>query len=57
MAEDAAAEQAVAALKAEVPMVDSAALDAVQPPEALGQQLASRHQAAVAHQVSVCDSC
>lgn len=49
-AEHAAAEQAVAALEAEVPVVDSAALDAAQPPEALGQQLASRHQAAVAHQ-------
>lgn len=50
-AEHAAAELAVAALQAEVPVVDSAALDAAQPPEALGQQLANRHQAAVAHQV------
>lgn len=45
-----AASAAVAALEAQVPVVDAAALDAEAPPTALGQQLASRHQAAVAHQ-------
>lgn len=44
------ASAAVVALEAEVPVVDAAALDAEAPPPALGQQLASCHQAAVAHQ-------
>lgn len=50
--EHAAAARAVAALEGQVPVVDSAALDAAQPPRGIGQQLANRHQAAVAHQAS-----
>jgi hypothetical protein len=54
--EQLAASAAVAALEAAVPVVDAAALDAEAPPTALGQQLASRHQAAVAHQAGFFDT-